>query len=345
MRRRITRALTVAAAAGATVTTLGFAAAGSAGAATLAHHITFQPSAPVITTAPCSGAEGFTSNAPTAFPFGGGGCAGYAGSNRNFRYAQALIKIPQTNVIPLTGAVAGNANGSALQAPTMYVGMTSSDAMAAAGLMTCPNFVAVFGNAGPCTGSITLGTVPNIWVGVGWTAANNGASVLSSIVNLSGVSPGDGVKFQIYYPAGGAAHFTITPPVGSATSFQLPSSGTFNAVFNHADAVVDYSASRVCLTAGCVAVAGTDYRGFPLLTPGPAAGPADLRITQYNEGAWTTVGGIRGTFRGVWTLNAADITSNGVAPPGGTIDVEPAYLWNDGLGGGGSDAFGVWWRH
>jgi hypothetical protein len=348
MRRRITRALVAAAAAGATATTLGFAAAGSAGAATLAHHITFTPSAPVITTAPCSGAEGFSSNDPASFPFGGGGCAGYAGSNRNFRYAQGLIRIPQTNVIPLVGTVAGNADGAALQAPSIYVGLTSSDAMAGAGLMTCPNFVEVFGvpGSGPCSGgTIAAGTVPTVWVAVGWTAANNGVSVTDEPVSLSGVSPGDGVKFQVYYPAGGAAHFTITPPVGSPTSFQLPPSPTvLNAVFNHAEAVVDYSASRVCTDADCGpnTALDTDYTGFPLLTPGPASGPVNLRITQFNNGAWTTTGGTRGTFKGVWTLNAADTTSNGIAPPGGTIDVEPAYLWNDG--GGAGDAFGVWWR-
>jgi hypothetical protein len=253
--------------------------------------------------------------------------------------------------------VGGNANGNAYQAPSLYVGLSSSDAMAAAGLMTCANFVALTQGAdtnvtsGPCTVVSGSGTAiapyiyPNIWVAAGWTALNNGASVSATAVPLSGVNPGDGVKFQVYYPAGGAAHFTITPPVGTATSFQLPSSGTFNAVFSHADAVVDYSASRICLTAGCAAVAGTDYRGFPLLAPGAAPSTIDLRITQFDNGAWTTNTGARGTFRGTWTLNAADTTSNGVAPPGGTIQAEPAYLWKDGLGTGGSDAFGVWWRH
>jgi hypothetical protein len=361
MRKRITRALVTAAAAGATITTLGFAAAGPAGAATLAHHITFQPSAPVITTAPCSGAEGFSSNDPTEFPFGAGGCAGYAGSNRNFRYAQALIKIPQTNVVPLTSSItviSGTfaTNVAAAAAPTMYVGLTSGDSMAAAGLMTCYNYVQVIldgvnpGLGALCHGVLnvtsTLTIYPAQWVAVGWTAANNGASVTSNPVALPGVSPGDGVKFQVYYPAGGAAHFTVTPPVGSATSFQLPPSPTvLNAVFNHAEAVVDYSASAaltVTTTAGDVPL--TETGTAPLLAPGPAPGPVNLRITQFNNGAWTTVGGTRGTFKGVWTLNAADTTSNGIAPPGGTIQVEPAYLWNDGLGGGGSDAFGVWWR-
>jgi len=368
MRTRITKALAAAAAAGATITTLGLAAAGPAGAATTGHKVTFQPSAPVITTAPCSGADAFSSNVPATFPLGGGGCAGYVGSQRDFRYAQAIIRIPQTNVIPLTGTIGGNANGFAYQAPSMYVGLTSGDAMAAAGLMTCANYVALFFGANtnpplgnPCHTLTGIGTpllpfiYPNVWVGAAWTAANNGASVLFSTINLSGVAPGDGVKFQVYYPTGGAVHFTVTPPVGSPTSFQLPPSGTFNAVFDHAVALVDYSASRMCLTdtditpnIDCNSPAAglhtAAFTGFPLLTPGPAPGPVDLRITQFQMGAWTTVSGNRGTFSGPWTLNAADITNNGTPPPGGTVNVEPAYLWNDGLGNGWGDAFGVWWR-
>ncbi|HEY6279758.1 MAG TPA: hypothetical protein VIX86_25905 [Streptosporangiaceae bacterium] len=373
MHARITRTFLAAAAAGATVATMGLAAAGSAAAATTAHRVN-QPfsGGPPVYTAPCSNSIGFSSNAPTTFPFGLGGCAGYAGSNRTFRYAQSIIRIPQTNVIPLTGTVGGNANGNAYQAPTLYVGLSSSDSMASAGLMTCANFVAVFFGAdtnppvgNPCRAVSGAGTAlnpfiyPNIWVGVGWTAANNGASVLSSVVNLTGVSPGDGVKFQIYYPEGGAAHFTITPPVGSATSFQLPSSGTFNAVFDHAEAVVAYSASRTCLTdtngtpnIDCNSPAGgghtADFSGFPMLAPGAAPSTVDLRITQFQAGGWTTNAGVRGTFSGAggkWTLTPGVLTSNGVAPPGGTVQVEPAYLWNDGLGSGAGDAFGVWWRH
>jgi hypothetical protein len=301
---------------------MGLAAAGSAAAATTAHRAKqpFSGGAPVYTE-PCSGAEGFTSNAAPV-TFGAGGCAGYVGSHRNFRYATAIIRLPQTNVInPATSLATSEA------APSLYVGLTSADAMAAAGFMTCANFRIQFGvpGSGPCSG----GGAPLIWVGVGWTLLNNGASVSANAIGLSGVSPGDGVEFQVYYPAGGAAHFTITPPVGTATSFQLPSSGTFNAVFNHADALVDYSAST------------------PELAPGPAS-TTDLRITQFQKGGWTTVGGTKGTFSGAggkWTLNPAVLTSNGTAPPGGTIQVEPATLWNDGLGLGAGDAFGVWWRH
>ncbi|HEV3293581.1 MAG TPA: hypothetical protein VG123_31770 [Streptosporangiaceae bacterium] len=320
MHKRITSAF-LAAAAGAAISTLGLATATSAGAATAAHRVNQSHSGgPPVYTAPCSGVEAFTSNA-LPFTFGAGGCAGYVGSHRNFRYAQAIIRLPQTNVInPGTSLAASDA------APTLYVGLTSDDAMAAAGFMTCANFRTQFGvpGSGPCSGIIA----PLIWVAVGWTALNNGASVSAEAIGLSGVSPGDGVEFQVFYPAGGAAHFTITKPVAGATSFQLPSSGTFNAVFDHAVALVDYSGS------------------VPDLAPGPAPGPVDLRITQFQKGGWTTVSGTKGTFSGAggkWTLTPAVLTSNGVAPPGGTIQVEPGTLWNDGLGGAG-DAFGVWWR-
>ena len=330
MRTRITRAFVAAAAAGATTITCGLAVAGSAGAATAgagAPH-RFTPSGgPPVYTAPCSAATGFTSNA-SPLTFGPGGCAGYVGSGRDFRYAQAIIRVPQTTVITPDDT-----------APTLYIGLTSGDTMAIAGLITCDNYTVEFGPPSPNLCGTPVGTVGaqtragDPWIGFAAVATNNGASVSSEAINLGPTNPGDGVRFQVYYPAGGAAHFTITLGPTSTTpnpvSFQLPSTGTFNAVFNHAVALVDYSATSP----------------YPELTPGPAPGSFDLRITQFQEGAWTTVSGDHGTFTGPWTLNPAILTNNGTAPPGGTVQVEPAFLWNDGLGNGFGDAFGVWWRH
>ncbi|HEY6280048.1 MAG TPA: hypothetical protein VIX86_27475, partial [Streptosporangiaceae bacterium] len=334
MRTRITRAFLTAAAAGATAATLGLATAGSAAATTGAAHagragrqFGLSGGSPVYT-APCSSVTGFTSNA-SPLTFGPGGCAGYVGSGRNFQYVQALIRVPLETVISDADEVA----------PTLYVGLTSSDSMAIAGLITCQNYDQEFGapSTGPCSTTsppsapLTGPTFSGQWVGFAAEATNNGAVVHSAAISISPTNPGDGVKFQVFYPAGGAAHFTITLPSGAATSLQLPASGTFNAVFNHAVALVDYSA--------------TDP--YPELTPGPASGPVDLRLTQFQEGAWTTTGGTRGTFSGAggkWTLTPGVLTSNGTAPPLGTVQVTPAYLWNDGLGGGAGDAFGVWWR-
>ena len=70
----------------------------------------------------------------------------------------------------------------------------------------------------------------------------------------------------------------------------------------------------------------------------------DIRITQFFRGAFTTANGQRGTFAGSWTLNLVIITSQGDPPPGNQLQVEPAFLWNDGMGNGWGDAFGVWWR-
>jgi hypothetical protein len=71
---------------------------------------------------------------------------------------------------------------------------------------------------------------------------------------------------------------------------------------------------------------------------------AKIRDSQFFQGAFTTLGGAKGTFRGPWTLNAFDGTSNGSLPPSGTLIAEPSYPWNDGssVGGLGNDAFGVW---
>ena len=330
MRTRITRAFVAAAAAGATTITCGLAVAGSAGAATAgagAPH-RFTPSGgPPVYTAPCSAATGFTSNA-SPLTFGPGGCAGYVGSGRDFRYAQAIIRVPQTNVIPIPDATA----------PTLYVGLTSGDAVAIAGLITCDNYLAEFGGPTPAPCGPQLSRRQPVddglgpWIGFATVNANPGAGLVFQAFGLGSTNPGDGVRFQVYYPAGGAAHFTITIGPTSATpevhSFQLPSTGTFSAVFNHAVALVDYSATSP----------------YPELTPGPAPGPFDLRITQFQQGAWTTASGDHGTFTGPWTLNPAIVTNNGTAPPGGTVQVEPAFLWNDGLGNGFGDAFGVWWR-
>jgi hypothetical protein len=335
MRQRPVRTVLATAAAGAAVTITGLAVAGPVDATAAGRTTAFAPSAPQIATAPCSAA---TSQAAPV-PFGGGGCAGYVGSGRDFRYAQAIITVPQATVVPLTGPAVSAA------APTLYVGLTGDDAMAAAGLMNCANFVIEFPSmTGPCQAPTVVGrrimtsadnSPLDAWVAVGWVVTSSGTRDAEAVA-LPDVNPGDGIKFQVYYPAGGAAHFTITTPgpTPTAHSFQLPSAGTLGAVFDYAVALADYSVSDL---------GGTPAR--PGLDPGPAPGAADLRITQFRQGAWTTTSGDRGTFAGPWTLNAATLTSDGFLPPAGTVHVEPSHLWNDGMGSGAGDAFGVWWRH
>ncbi len=150
--------------------------------------------------------------------------------------------------------------------------------------------------------------------------------------------------FSIYYnQPGNSLRFNITfdPSSTSSTahSFAMDAHG---AVFNHAAALVDYSACTQSLgTAPAQAPPPNCTPSAPV--PGPAP-DTDIRITQFFRGAFTTANGQRGTFAGSWTLNLVIITSQGDPPPGNQLQVEPAFLWNDGMGNGWGDAFGVWWR-
>jgi hypothetical protein len=86
------------------------------------------------------------------------------------------------------------------------------------------------------------------------------------------------------------------------------------------------------------------------ITPVMPTNPSgDTRLTQFLDGRFTTQSGQRGTFKGPWTLVPVSGTSNGAAPGtagGGTLIVEPAYLWTDSmtLNGMFGDAFGLWLR-
>ncbi|HEV3293583.1 MAG TPA: hypothetical protein VG123_31780 [Streptosporangiaceae bacterium] len=319
----LSRALAAAAAAASALAILG--SAGPAAAATGGAAQQFRPApgsaaGPPVFAPPCA-ATGFSSNHPPP-ELGLGGCAGYLASGHDFRYAQAIITVPPASVIT-----------SDVTAPILYVGLTSSDAIAITGLVTCTAFLAGFGSPGPDCAPVD-GPPAVDYLAFGAVVTNNGASVQAESVSLASTAPGDGVGVAVYAPAGGAAHFTITLPGGAATSFQLPSAGTVSAVFGHAVALVEYAATPP---------------GSPptprVPVPGPAPGPVDLRITQFQRGGWTTASGARGTFTGPWAVSPVILTSNGVAPPGGTIEVDPAHLWNDGLSSGAGDAFGIWWRH
>jgi hypothetical protein len=333
MRRRISRAFIATAAAGATVATLGFAAATAAGAATIGHrtsagHRSFAPSAPAIPTPPCRNAVGYVPP-PAAPTLAGGGCAGYVATGRDFRYAQAIIRIPTVNVNQ--GGAGGGPNDTA---PIMVISLTSSNALATAGIMSCDTAAGLFAV------SCTSGT----WVAVGIVANNLAGTLVSHAVPLTGVNPGDGVKFAIYYnQAGNAIHMSVTTGPTTATPVTLAafSFDAAGAVFNHASALVDWSDCPIGVddNAPCAAAPG----GGPI--PGPVPGGKQIRITQFQLGAFTTASGQQGTFTGPWTLNSVLATSNGVLPPGGTVQVTPEFLWTDGLPGSGpNDAFGVWWR-
>ena len=153
-------------------------------------------------------------------------------------------------------------------------------------------------------------------------------------------TPGTGVLFSIYdNQPGNSLHFTVT--FGPTSTSPVTHAFVFNAhgaVFNHASALVDYSACRLLGARAAAQAPSCDQ------VPGPAP-DTDVRLTQFFRGAFTTANGQRGTFSGPWTLNPVIVTSFGDPPPGNQLQVEPAFLWNDGMGNGWGDAFGVWWRH
>ena len=67
-----------------------------------------------------------------------------------------------------------------------------------------------------------------------------------------------------------------------------------------------------------------------------------MRLTQFAQGAFTTVGGYRGTFRGRWVLRPVEATTTGRAAPAGVLIAAPGGLWTSHPGAGGGDAFGLW---
>ncbi|HCU94414.1 MAG TPA: hypothetical protein DHU96_17520, partial [Actinobacteria bacterium] len=217
-------------------------------------------------------------------------------------------------------------------APTMYVGLSSSDAAASAGIMSCNVAQHVFGT-NPCGVAGTPG-----WVAMGLFAWNSGFGLVDHAFPLTGISAGTGVKFSIYYnQLGNSLHYVITTnPTGTPITHSFIFSA-HGAIFDHAGGLVDYSG---CTTAPPPTV--SDCGEFAV--PGHAP-LQDIRITQFFQGALTTANGQRGTFSGPWTLSPVKVTSQGSPPPGNQLQVEPSFLWNDNMGNGWGDAFGVWWRH
>jgi hypothetical protein len=170
-------------------------------------------------------------------------------------------------------------------------------------------------------------------------------TVVTQTVPLTGVAAGDGVKFAIYYnQQGNAVHMSATGPTGVVLgAFSFNAGG---AVFNHAAALADWSGCPS--SGGGVRTDTTCASQSPTVSvpiPGPVPGGTQIRVTQFQAGAFTTASGDRGSFVGPWTLNSVLSTSNGQLPPSGTVQVTPEFLWTDGLPGTmPSDAFGVWWR-
>ena len=207
MRRRITRTLFAAAAAGVTVSTLGLAAGGAASAAVSSKA---QPATMGTTLATTS-------------------TAGYQLSGRDFRYISSTITVPDTSF--LTAIYPQEyiqlSNGSLTQ-PT-----GGGDQYIRAGIESCV-VAQSFGDTCP-TGT---------WVAFVEAFDNSlNGPYFSHYYNLAGVNQGDGVNFSVYYDeAGNELHFVITPPLTSGTP-QYYKTQAYGAIFDHAAALDDFTDS------------------------------------------------------------------------------------------------------
>jgi hypothetical protein len=205
MRRRITRTLVAAAAAGVTAGTLGLSAAGAASAAV---------SHAAVKSAPVLGPTLATRST-----------AGYEASGRDFRYISATITVPDTSF--LTGLYPQEyiqlSNGS----------LASGDQYVRAGIESC--IVARSFGASCTTGS---------WVSF-VEAFNNSLNgpYFAHYSQLSGVNQGDGVNFSIYFDqTGNELHFVITPPSTSGPA-QFYKTRAYGPIFDHAAALDDFTDS------------------------------------------------------------------------------------------------------
>lgn len=312
MPRRITKAFFATAAAGATITTLGLAAS-PAGAAS--HGIHFNPTGgtPIPTSANC------TLSSPPV-PSDNCGMAGYQASGRNFRFAQALITVPNHN------AVVDSDSATVEDDPALYVALDNSSTatyeFARVGIAPCPSGDTL--NIIPDQATPT--TCPTVGNTSGWVAFSavqqpTGTPTID-VTPLSLAVEGDGILVSAYLePTGNSVHFTTTLPNGTVINNQVNVNGP---VYTKAQALADWTTT--------------------LDTPQPVVPASKIRDAQFLQGRFTTANGAQGTFSGPWTVTALEATSNGTLPPSGTLIAQPSFLWNDGSGfhGMGYDAFGVW---
>ena len=167
MRRRITRTLAAAAAAGVTAGTLGLAAAGAASAATSqARHATTIGST-IATTSQ----------------------AGYEASGRDFRYISSTLTVPDTSF--LTRPVPAGVHPAVQRVAEQR--QPSGDQYVRAGIESC-TVAQSFGD------TCTTGT----WVSYVEAFDNSlNGPYFSHYAQLSGVTQGDGVNFSIYFDQAG----------------------------------------------------------------------------------------------------------------------------------------------
>jgi hypothetical protein len=203
MRRRITRTLFAAAAAGVTVSTLGLTAVGAASAA----------------------ATGAAHTASIGTTLASTSKAGYEASGRDFRYISSTITVPDTSF--LTGIY-----------PQEYIQLSNGslgggDQYVQAGIEACV-VARTFGAT--CTTGTWVSYVE------AFNNSLNGP-YFSHYSQLSGVAQGDGVNFSIFYnQTGNELHFVITPPSTSGPQ-QSYKTQAYGPIFDHAAALDDFTNS------------------------------------------------------------------------------------------------------
>jgi hypothetical protein len=245
--------------------------------------------------------------------------AGYEASGRDFRYVSALISVPN--------------QPQDSQYPQAYVQLSAGslgtgDNYARAGIETC----LVAENLDPdftCPGGVE-------WVGFVETFVNTTTPEFQHFVPLN-ATQGDGIDFSIYYSQhGNGVYFTITAPSCGSGGLTAQSQCVLQFQANVAGPIYDHAAGLVDYT---------NSSGTPIPLP-PST--QQFRLTQFQQGALTTLRGDRGSWTGPWTTTQIEATSNGQPAPEGTVEASPSYLWTDGAVANGAarqnDAFGVWRR-
>jgi len=234
MRRRITKAFFATAAAGATITTLGLAAASPAGAAVSGkHYFHFTPSAPETgTNANCTSTlDDGTTGTWTSTDCGK---VGYVATGRDFRFASAIIKVP-TTANEASGVVTG---------PAMYVSLDTSATNAD------------YAQVGIRPDSDGDGTWQLFYdVEEPCSATSTGSVTLSPSV------AGDGVAVSAYLsPSGQSVHLVATPPTGTAINTTV---AVCSPVYTDAQAFADWTgAAEDAIPAPAVPTAKTRVTQF-----------------------------------------------------------------------------------
>jgi len=211
MRRRINRAFFATAAAGAAITTLGFAAANPAGAAVAGKPHYFTPSAPETgTNANCSSAlEDGSTGTWTSTDCGK---VGYVATGRDFRFASAVVKVPTV----------ANETSAVVTGPAAYVALDDSATNAD------------YAEVGIRPDSDGDGSWQLFYdVEEPCSAASTGS------VSLQNGTAGDGVAVSVYLsPSGQSVHLVATPPVGTPINATV---AVCSPVYTDAQAFADWT--------------------------------------------------------------------------------------------------------